>query len=257
MRVKEIASYSEMIVSLIRRELRGRYQKSFLGILWNFLNPLCQILVYTIVFQFIFNNGMENFYIYLSIGTIPWCFFSEAVTVGAGSIVANSDMVKKIYFPREVLCIASVTAKFINMVLSFSIIFLFLFLSGMGVKPQLLLWLLPVMAAEYFTTLGMALFFSSVTVYLRDVEYIVGVLMMGWVWATPIMYTIDGLGTEVVRILLLNPLTRIIIAFHDILYYQTAPNGVSILAALILGVAILVIGEVTFVGLEKNFAEEL
>lgn len=256
-RIKEVYNYKDMIFSLIKRELRGRYQKSFLGMLWNFLNPLFQIMIYTFVFSYLFDNGIELFYIYLTVGTIPWTFFSESLAQGTGSIVNNSDMTKKIYFPREVLVIASVTGKFVNLILSFSIVFIFLFISGLGVKPELLIWLIPIMLAEYFTALGFTLISSAITVYLRDIEYIVNVLLMAWIWATPIMYALDNIRPELVKILNINPMTRIIMAYHDVLYYQTIPNFISIIAAIIIGIVLLFIGEVVFVKLEGNFAEEL
>ncbi|MDD2957064.1 MAG: ABC transporter permease [Lachnospiraceae bacterium] len=256
-RIKDIYEYRDMVFSLVKRELRGRYQKSVLGMLWTFLNPLCQIIVYTFVFSVIFENNMENYYIYLTVGMIPWTFFNEAVGQGAGSIVNNADMTKKIYFPREVLTIASVTSKFVNMLLSFVIVFLFIFISGIGVNPAALLWLIPVMIAEYLVALGFTLFFSAITVYLRDMEYIVGVLMMAWIWATPIMYTLDGRSEAVITLLKINPMTNIILAYHDILYYKVIPSIGALGIGLLVGFILLVIGEIVFIRLEGNFAEEL
>lgn len=256
-RMKDVYEYRDMIFSLVKRELRGRYQKSVLGMLWTFLNPMCQILIYTLVFSVIFENNMENYYIYLTVGMVPWTFFSEALGQGTGSIVANADMTKKIYFPREALTIASVTAKFVNMLLSFVIVFSFLFISGVGVNPAVLLWLVPVMLAEYLVALGFTLFFSAITVYLRDMEYIVGVLLMAWIWATPIMYTLDGRSETVISLLKLNPMTNIALAYQNILYYKTMPDVMGVLGALFTGIILVIIGEVVFVRLEGNFAEEL
>ena len=256
-RVKDIYEYRDMILSLVRRELRGRYQKSVLGLLWNFLNPLAQIVIYTLVFSVIFDNGMPRYYIYLTVGMIPWTFFSEAVGQGASSVVANADMTKKIYFPREILTIASVTAKFVNMLLSFIIVFAFIFISGLGVNIVVLPWLIPALVAEYMTALGLALFFSAVTVYLRDMEYIVGVMMMAWIWATPIMYTLDRVSGTVQTILRLNPMTNIIEIFHDVLYRKTSPSWEYVLISLGVGLGLFLIGEVVFARLEGNFAEEL
>lgn len=256
-RLKDVYEYKDMIFSLVKRELRGRYQKSVLGMLWTFLNPLCQILVYTFVFSIIFENNMENYYIYLTVGMIPWTFFSEALGQGTGSIVSNADMTKKIYFPREALTIASVTAKFVNMLLSFVIVFLFVFISGIGVNLQALVWLIPIMMAEYLVALGFTLFFSAITVYLRDMEYIVGVLLMAWIWATPIMYTLEGRSEWIVNLLKINPMTNIILAYQSVLYYKTIPDVFSVVGVLLVGIVLLIIGEVVFVRLEGNFAEEL
>ena len=98
-RIRELIAYREMIASLVKRELRGKYKGSVLGFLWTFINPLCQIVIYTIVFSMIMRSGIENFNIYMISGMIPWFFFSGAILQGAGCIRAQADMVKKIYFP--------------------------------------------------------------------------------------------------------------------------------------------------------------
>ena len=255
-RIKEIYEYRDMVFSLVKRELRGRYQKSVLGMLWTFLNPFFQIIIYTFVFTVIFSSSIENYYIYLMTGIIPWNFFSEALGQGAGSVVSNAEMTKKIYFPREVLTIASVTAKFVNMMLAFIVVFIFLVFSKVGISWHLLL--LPViMLEQYLVALGFTLFFSAVTVYLRDMEYIVNVLLMAWIWATPIMYSIDILDPGVAKLLLINPMTPIIMSYHNLLYYHNVPTLLTILGLLAIGLFLLLIGEAVFVRLEGNFAEEL
>ncbi len=255
-RIKDIYDYRDMVFSLVRRELRGRYQKSVLGMLWTFLNPFFQIVIYTLVFTFIFPSNIENYYIYLMTGIIPWNFFTEALGQGAGSIVSNADMTKKIYFPREVLTIASVTAKFINMLLAFVVIMLFLIFSRVGISWHLLL-LPAVMIAEYLIALGFTLFFSAITVYLRDMEYIVGVLLMAWIWATPIMYALDAIPKPLAKLVLLNPMTLVIESYHNLLYYHRLSTPLTWGGMFAVGFILLIIGEVVFVRLEGNFAEEL
>lgn len=255
-RIKDIYDYRDMIYSLVKRELRGRYQKSVLGMLWTFLNPFFQILIYTLVFTYIFPSSIENYYIYLMTGIIPWNFFTEALGQGAGSIVANADMTKKIYFPREILTIASVTAKFVNMALAFLVVFVFLLFSPVKLSVHIL-FMPVVMLAEYLIALGFTLFFSAVTVYLRDMEYIVNVLLMAWIWATPIMYTLDDLDLKVARLLLLNPMSSVIVSYHNLLYAHRLPTALTVAGILGIGVLLVIIGEAVFVHLEGNFAEEL
>lgn len=101
--IKELYEYREMIISLVRKDLRGRYKGSVLGFLWTFINPLLQLIVYTIVFSIIMNANYEQYYLFLFVALVPWMFFSSSVTDGAGSILKEKEMVKKIYFPREVL----------------------------------------------------------------------------------------------------------------------------------------------------------
>ena len=256
-RVKEIINYKDMIFSLVKRELRGRYQKSILGMFWTLLNPLFQIAIYTFVFMVIFKSDIENYYVYLTAGMVPWTFFNEAVGQGASSVINNGDMTKKIYFPREVLPIASVLAKFVNMLLAFIIVFAFIIIGGVGVDLKII-WLLPLIwIQEFVLALGFTLIFSAITVYLRDMEYIVGVLMMAWIWGTPIMYSLDILPSNVVNLLKINPMTLIVSNYHDILYYKVLPNIDNMIIVTIEAFVICIIGEIVFYKLEGGFAEEM
>jgi len=128
-----------MVFSLIKRDLRGRYKGSVLGFLWTFLNPLFQLVVYTIVFSTIMKAGYDEYYLFLFIALIPWIFFSTSIAGGASCIWAQKDMVNKIYFPREVLPIAHVTCQLINMLLSFVVVFIVVIVSGHGIYPIALL----------------------------------------------------------------------------------------------------------------------
>ena len=100
---KELFDYREMIYSMVRKELRGRYKSSVLGFLWTFINPLCQIIIYTLVFSTIFRMNIDKYYLFLTVVMIPWVFFSSSVTGGAVCVVNSKDLLTKIYFPREVL----------------------------------------------------------------------------------------------------------------------------------------------------------
>ncbi|WP_026664685.1 ABC transporter permease [Butyrivibrio sp. FC2001] len=256
-RIKELIEYRYMIYSMVKRDLRGRYQKSVLGILWAFLFPLFQIGIYTFVFGVIFPSTIENYYIYLTAGIVPWTFFNDSLIQGAGSIIGGSNLVTKIYFPREVLPIAAVTAKFVNMLLAFIIVFLFVIGGGVGINP-LVIWYLPfVMLMEYVLCVGFAVFFSAVTVYIRDMEYIVGILLMAWIWGTPIMYDMDKLPQWVKTILLCNPMTSVIQSYHAILYYKKMPDLNYTIIGWAAAIAAFVLGELIFAAVEGDFAEEL
>jgi ABC-2 type transport system permease protein len=189
--LKEIYAYRQMIFSLVRRDLRGRYKGSVLGFLWTFLNPLLQLVVYTVVFSVILRAGIDKFYLFLFVALVPWIFFSTCVTGGASCIWAQQDMVKKIYFPREVLPIAYVTSQFINMLLTFIIIFIVIVLSGVGINFIALLYLPIIMIVEYILALGTAMLVSALTVYFRDLEFILGIITMAWMYLTPIIYSVE------------------------------------------------------------------
>lgn len=255
--MKEIYAYREMIFSLVRRDLKGRYKGSALGFLWTFINPLLQLGVYTMVFSVIMRNGIEDYYLFLFVALIPWIFFNTSLSGGSSCIWSQKEMVKKIYFPREVLPIAFVTSQFVNMLLCFLVIFGVLIVSGKGLNLVALLCLPVIMVVEYILALGVALISSALTVYLRDVEYILGIVTMAWQFLTPVMYSIDQVPESLVTAFNLNPMTPIIVAYRDILYYKKVPELGTLVHAWVLGLILLVVGLVVFSKLKKNFAEEL
>ena len=142
--IKEVFSYREMINAFIRRDLRGRYKGSVLGFLWTFVNPLLQLCVYSVVFSLVLRVDKPQYYLFLFVALIPWIFFSSSVQSGASCIIAYKDMVKKIYFPREVLPIATVTTGFVNMLFCFIVIFGVVIFSGRPLNPLAIMCLIPI-----------------------------------------------------------------------------------------------------------------
>lgn len=246
-----------MIYGLVRKDLRGRYKGSVLGFLWTFINPLLQLVVYSIVFSTIMRVDVEKYYVFLFVALIPWIFFSTSVASGSSCIIMSKDMVTKIHFPRQVIPIAHVTSCFVNMLLCFIVVILVVLISGIGINPVALLYLPVIMVVEYLLALGFTFVSSAVTVYFRDLEHILGILMMAWMYFTPIMYSNDMVPDEFVTLFNLNPMTHIITAYRDILFYSQVPRLETLLPATILGLAFMIIGFIVFSLLEKHFAEEL
>ncbi|MEY8421176.1 ABC transporter permease [Lachnospiraceae bacterium 38-14] len=255
--LKELYEYREMIVNLVRKELRGRYKSSVLGFLWTFINPLCQIIVYTLVFSQIFRMNIDKYYLFLTVVMIPWVFFNSSIAGGSMSVVSQQDLVKKIYFPREILPISFVTSCFVNMLLSFVVVFIVIAVSGLGFNAKALLYLPIIMIIQYVLVLGITLITSACNVYFRDLEHIIGVIMMAWIYLTPVMYDISYVPEHLLGIFYLNPMTPIALAYREILYYKQAPHLTNLFGSIGVGVVALVIGSFVFAKLQKNFVEEL
>lgn len=253
----ELYRYRMMIESLVRRDLRGRYKGSSLGFLWTFVNPLLQLLVYTVVFANILRMGVEHYEIFLFVTLIPWIFFSTSLLASANCILGNQSLVTKIYFPREVLPISIVISGFINMLLSFIIVLAVVVVSGISTNYVLWGYIPILMIIELVLTLGFAFILSAATVYLRDIEHILGIFLLAWQFLTPVMYPADLIPTEYISFFALNPMMPIIIAFRDILYYGVAPDFASLLSAFLTSLVILILGLWIFNKLSKGFAEEL
>lgn len=255
---KEIYEYRQMIFSLVKKDLRGRYKGSVLGFLWTFINPLLQLLVYTLVFSTILNSDIDKYYLHLFVALIPWIFFATSITGGSSCVLNQKGLVTKIYFPREVLPIAHVTTCFVNMLYSFIVVIAVVVISGVALDPVAVLCLPVIMLVEYILALGLAMIVSALTVFLRDLEYMLGILMMAWQFLTPIMYSVDIITSEKLRsIFMLNPMTPITIAYRDVLYYSRVPDLSTLVLGALMGIAALVLGFLVFGKLKKRFAEEL
>ena len=253
--IKEVWEYRTMIRSLVRRELRGRYKASVLGFLWTFIVPLCQLLVYTVVFSVILKSNIERFYLYLFVALIPWNFFSNCLTGGASCIIQQQSMINKIYFPREVVPVSYVTSAFVNMLYCEVIVFATSILSGVHYSVLSLLCLPIVMLVEYVLALGITMIICAVNVYFRDLEHILGILSMAWMFMTPIMYDIAIVPDNLLPIFRLNPMTSIVTAYREIMYDGMTPRLETLGTAAGMGVLFLILGLLIFGHLKRRFSE--
>ena len=253
---KELYQYRQLLKSNVRKEIRGKYKGSFLGVLWSFVNPLLMTLVYAIVFPFILKNSQDHYVTFLITGIIPWSFFTACISQGTNTILLNGGIIKKVYFPRIVLPISVVTSALINFLISCLIIFIFLLFSGIGFSYYILL--LPIVVLiQYILQLGLLFITCSVDVYVRDAEYLINFFVQMLFYGTPVLYSSTLFPENIRWILNLNPLTQIINAYRDILYYKQMPDFGWLSIMLCVGVIILFLGLAVFKKLEKGFAEEL
>ena len=248
-----------MVVSLARRELRGRYKGSVFGFLWNFFIPLVQMVVYVIVFSQLFKHSIENFSVFFLAAMAEWIFISDALSAGAGEIVANGDMLGKIYFPRSVLPISIIIAKLVNYLITLGVIVAIIGLLGHGFSLFALLYLPIMIALMVIFITGVVLVLSSIDAYFRDVQYIVTVMLAVLFWITPIIYDRSEFDSSSLLgyILMFNPLTYFIESFRDIFYYQCAPSATNLVICSVLAFVSIIAGSWVFRHLEKNFAEVL
>jgi len=255
-KIKELYNYREFLKTSIKKDFRGKYKKSFLGVLWSFLNPLFQLLVYALVFPFILKNGIENYTVFLIVGLMPWTFFNSTVIQSAASVVVNGGIIKKVYFPREILPISTTTSNLINFLITEIIVIIALLISGVGIGPSILI--LPIIVLiQYILQLGISFILSSITVYIRDVEYLINVFMMLMFYLSPIVYSPDMIPERFLPLFKLNPMFHIISYYREILYYKQIPNIGGIILLFVICIVILIVGYSIFRKLEKRFAEEL
>ncbi len=252
----EIYKYREFLKTSIKKDFRGKYKKSILGVLWSFLNPLFQLLIYALVFPFILKNDVDNYIIFLIVALMPWNFFNMTILQSAACIVSNGGIIKKVFFPREILPISTTTSNLINFLITCIIVFAALFISGIGIGPSIVMLPLIVLI-QYIFQLGLSFIFSSITVYIRDIEYLLNVFMMLMFYMCPIVYSADMIPNKFLPLFKLNPMFHIIEYYRQILYYKQMPNITNLLWLLGICIIILALGLMIFKKLEKRFAEEL
>jgi lipopolysaccharide transport system permease protein len=232
--IKELWSYRELIYNLVLRDLKVRYKHSFFGIAWSWLYPLGMMLVFTLVFKFISGRSdMPNYHIFVLSALLPWNFFSAAVSGGTPSIVVNGYLIKKVYFPREVLPIVTVLSSLVNFLLSLPVLFIIGWISGVHFTAWSLLLPVPILLEVLFA-LGLVFFLSTLQVFYRDISMLMDVMMLAWFFLTPIFYPIKQVPPIVnffglvfdPRLWLrrLNPMASIVASYQDLLYYG-APIG--------------------------------
>lgn len=255
-RIKELYFYRQFLKTSVKKEFRGKYKKSFLGVLWSFINPLLQLAIYALVFPFILRINEDNYVMFLFSALIPWNFFATTISQSTSIIVGNGGILKKVYFPREILPISIVISGAINFLISCIIIFIALLISGIGISINVL-WLPLILLIQCIITLAVCFILSAFTVYIRDLEYFINVLLQLWMYLTPVLYKIEMIPEKLAELFRLNPMVEIINAYRAIFYYQTMPNLNSLALLAIIGIGLMFAGYWIFKKLEKRFAEEL
>ncbi len=253
---KNLYEYRELLKSSIKKDVGGKYKNSVLGVLWSFLYPLLQIAVYAIVFPLIMRSNMENYTVFVCCGLIPWNFFSTAISRSSFTMIENGNILKKVYFPREILPISVVTSEAVNFVISTIIILAFVLGTGMGLTWYVIFYPV-ILLIQYILLTGISLFVSSITVYFRDLQHFIGIALQLLFYATPIVYATNIIPESYQWILRLNPMTFIIDGYRSIFYYQQQPDFISLGITLLVSLILCIVGYLLFSKLQKRFAEEL
>ena len=260
--IKEIFKYRELLKNNVKKEVRGRYKNSILGVMWTFLNPLLQIAVYAMIFPYILKQQQPYYLIFVCVGLIPWSFFTTTIIQSTNTIIGNANIVKKVYFPREILPLSVVLSGAINFLIATIIILAFCIGGGKGITWHIIIFPI-ILLLQMILQLAISFVLSAVTVYIRDIEHFVQIVLMLMFYATPIVYstaTLDGSTTTarfMKQVIMLNPMTTIIEGYRSIFYTQTLPNFKGIGIWYIISIALLFIGWLIFKKLQKGFAEEL
>lgn len=245
-------AYRHLLLELIRRDVKTKYRRSALGMLWSVLNPLGMMLVMTIVFSNIFRGGIENFPVYLMCGQIIYNFFSEATNMAMTSIINNAPLIKKVYVPKYLFPISRISSSFINLLTSFVALTIVIVLTRTPLHWTIVLLGFPVLYIFLFS-LGMGLILATLVVSFRDMMHLYGVLLTAWMYVTPIFYSTDMLPDNLQFVFVLNPLASIVQMLREVLLYGVVPDLVLHVRCIIPCVLAVIVGLVVFYREQDKF----
>ncbi len=261
--VRSMVRNRSLTVALIKREVAGRYNGSVLGLLWSFFNPLFMLAVYTFVFSVVFNarwniasSSKTEFALMLFAGLMIFNLFAECVTRAPAMIIGNTNYVKKVVFPLEVLALSTLGTALFHFVVSL-IVWLLAYVFFFGQPHYTILFLPVILLPLMMLILGLVWFLSSMGVYLRDVSQIIGVLTSMLMFLSPIFYPITALPEQYRAFLYFNPLTAIIEMSRGVLFLGELPSF-KLLGLYYVGAAVIFwLGFVWFQKTRKGFADVL
>lgn len=252
----KLYAYRELIKHLSVREIKARYKQSFLSFFWIILNPFFQMLIMSFVFSKIMRVESLGvpYAIYLYAGLLPWIFFSGSLSSSMGSLVANGSLLKKIYFPREILVLTNLVAKGFDFFFA-SIVFIVLMVwFDVKFTPYMLLFF-PLFAIQFLFTYALSLFLSAVNLFYRDVQYLFELILTLWFYATPVVYATEFFPEQYRWIFKLNPMAVFINAYRQVLLGGDWPNWNSLAIATFFSIVLYFGALKIFKKLEGTFAD--
>jgi ABC-type polysaccharide/polyol phosphate export permease len=262
MKISTISIFGELydrryvLSQLVSQQLILRYRRTVFGFLWTLINPLLMMSVMALVFAMLFNADLKTFTVFLFAGMIPWNYFSSVVTQSGSSFINNEGLIKKIYLPKSIFPLSIAAALLIDSMLSFLALFIIILIIG-GSLSWAVFFIPIAYLMLFFFSLGIGLIMSVATVFFRDLQHIILVVIQGLFFVTPILYKQDRLGGGVAWLVNLNPLVPFIELFRAPLSLSILPSSRTILQALLLSLSAMVIGLLVFLRQEKKIVFRL
>lgn len=260
---RELVDHADLLRNLVVRDLKVRYRGSVLGFAWSLLNPLLMMAVFTLVFQVLSpNNPTDRYPLFLMAALVPWLFTQQALTSAMRSITSNAQLIKKVYFPRELLPIGAVLASFINFALAFSLFWVIGLIFGVGNTRTVLVVPL-IMMLQLVLVMGLGLILSTLNVFFRDTEHLVEIGLLAWFFLTPVFYAmsvvpnVSFLGLDAHRwVFTLNPMATLATDYRYAIMWGYLPIRHT-LVTVVIAIAALGLGWWLSRRLAPRFAEEL
>ena len=243
--IQDLIKYRNLIEELVIRDIKKKYRRSVLGILWSMLNPILMMLITAMVFSNLFRFDIKNFALYLLTGQIIFTFYAEATNFAMGSILENGALIKKVYIPKYLFPLSRVASSGVNLCFTLPAMLVIMLYTGQPIQIEILFIVVPLLLLFVFC-LGIGLLLSALTVYFRDMFHLYGVVLTALNYATPIFYP-ESIIPEDYRFLIeLNPLYYFLQAFRDVVYSNTIPSIELLLICTAISIFSLFLGMYVF-----------
>ena len=259
--IKDIYKWRELLWQMVGREVKARYKQSILGYFWVILNPLAQMLVMSFAFSIIMRiptNSTSNipYSIFLFVALLPWNLFSNSLSSAASSIVSAGGLITKIYFPRTILVIATIIAKIIDFLFANIVLIIYMIIYQIPININIL-WIIPIFFIQQIFTLGLSLFFAAANLLYRDIQYLLSMILLLWMYVTPVIFPADLVPEKYRIVFQINPMAVIINAYRQVILGGGVPKYSSLIIATIVSCITLFIGFKYFKSREKIFADNI
>ena len=259
--IKAVYKWRELLWQMVAREVKARYKQSVLGYFWVILNPLAQMLVMSFAFSLILriptnSTGNIPYSIFLFVALLPWNLFTNSISSAASSLVNSGGLITKIYFPRTILVLSTISAKIIDFIFALSILIIYMVIYQLPITWNIL-WTIPIFFIQQIFTLGLSLFFAAANLLYRDIQYLLSMILLLWMYATPIIYPADIVPEKYKIVFQLNPMAVIVNAYRQVILGGGEPKYTSIFIALGVSLLTLFVGFSYFKSREKIFADNI
>jgi ABC-type polysaccharide/polyol phosphate export permease len=246
----------ELTRQLTLREIKSRYKQSFLGYAWVIFNPLAQMLIMTFVFSIILRIPSLGvpYPLFLFSALLPWNLFSNSLSHAVNALVENAPLIKKIYFPREIFIKSTLIAKVVDFLLA-TLIFIAFAIYYKSTVTWYVLWIIPIFLIQELFTYGLALGLAAINLFYRDIQYLLSLILVLWMYVTPVIYPMEMVPEKYRFVFMFNPMAVIINAYRQVILGGSNPNYSSLLIAFLLSVVVYLVGKKVFKQLEGLFAD--
>lgn len=250
--IENFKKYKFLLKELVVNDIKIKYQRSVLGILWSVLHPLMIMVVLTAVFSALFKSDIENFAVYVLTGRVIWDLYSQATIFAQGSIVDNAGLIKKVYVPKYIFPISKCFTALVNCCFATAALLLVMVVTGMRLTPVLLLMPIAIFYTVIFA-IGVGLILSTVTVFFRDMIYLYEVLMTAWMYFTPIFYPANILPQKFSWVMKVNPLYYFVEYFREIIFEAQFPDIKTNILCFSIGSIAFIVGLFVFYKKQDKF----